>query len=220
MSSLVSEFIINPVLRQARRFSEISRTTFAPDPDSSSDPVTVTSDSHHPTTLGAADAPVEPVTTQSPSALEQSTTAPSEPALTTPPRAPVAPPSITVPMLPNKREALPEDDGMGELRKRLIGIQTQDILAEDKARLMHEVLMEGYRKSRVAPRSGDSQTEKLPAGEAWEQSFPMAPMESLKFWQHPLGEPSAAEKFILTADDIRPTYAPPKLSTREEPEGA
>jgi uncharacterized CHY-type Zn-finger protein len=42
MSSLVSEFIVNPVLRQARRFSEISRSTLGGDPgygpDNSAEP--------------------------------------------------------------------------------------------------------------------------------------------------------------------------------------
>lgn len=37
MPSLVSGFIIDPVLRQARRFSEISRSTLGGDNDPSSD---------------------------------------------------------------------------------------------------------------------------------------------------------------------------------------
>ncbi|GKT86564.1 CHY zinc finger [Colletotrichum tofieldiae] len=123
-------------------------------------------------------------------------------------------------MPPTTQESLPADDGMGALRKRLISIQSQEIAAEEKARLMHEALMEGYRKSRDTPRRGDVPPAAILAGEAWEQSLPIAPLESLKFWQHSPGEPSSPQKFVLTAEDVRPTYAPPKLFTREEPEGA
>lgn len=220
MSSLVSDFIINPVLRQARRFSEISRNTFIPDRDSSSDPVTVTSDSDRPASRDATDAPLESLPIRPLIASTQSPTVTAELPQPTAVLTPVELFPITVPMPPTTRESLPADDGMGALRRRLIDIQSQDIPAEDKARRMHEALMEGYRKSRVTPRQGDLPTDAIPAGEAWEQSLPIAPLESLKFWQHSLGEPSSPEKFLLTAEDVRPTYAPPKLSTREEPEGA
>ncbi|GJC82227.1 putative RING finger protein C2F3.16 [Colletotrichum liriopes] len=123
-------------------------------------------------------------------------------------------------MPPTTQESLPADDGMGALRKRLISIQSQEIAAEEKARLMHEALMEGYRKSRDTPHRGDVPPAAILAGEAWEQSLPIAPLESLKFWHHSPGEPSSPQKFVLTAEDVRPTYAPPKLFTREEPEGA
>ncbi|KAL0940635.1 chy and ring finger domain-containing protein [Colletotrichum truncatum] len=220
MSSLVSEFIINPVLRQARRFSEISRTTLVPEPEVPSDAVAVASDSETPASRHATHPPAESPPERPLSASTLSPTVEAEQPPSAPARAPAATFPMTVPMPPPKGESLPADDGMGALRKRLIGIQTQNIPAEDKARLMHEVLMEGYRKSRVTPQQGDSNVEALPAGEAWEQSLPIGPLESLKFWQHPLGEPSSPEKFLLTAEDVRPTYAPAKPTTREEPEGA
>ncbi|KAF4922018.1 putative RING finger protein [Colletotrichum viniferum] len=221
MSSLVSEFIINPVLRQARRFSEISRTTLVPEPDaSSSDNLAVASDSEAPAPRHATDAPAvtppdRPLSADTLSPTVEAEQPPSEPA-----RAPPESFPITVPMQVPKREALPADDGMGALRKRLIEIQGQDIRGEEKARLMHEVLMEGYRKSRVTPQQGDPPVDALPAGEAWEQSLPSGPLESLKFWQHPPGEPSSPEKFVLTAEDVRPTYAPAKPTIPGEVEGA
>ncbi|KAJ0288266.1 hypothetical protein COL940_002052 [Colletotrichum noveboracense] len=221
MSSLVSEFIINPVLRQARRFSEISRTTLVPEPDaSSSDNLAVASDSEAPAPRHATDAPAvtppdRPLSADTLSPTVEAEQPPSEPA-----RAPPESFPITVPMQVPKREALPADDGMGALRKRLIEIQGQEIRGEEKARLMHEVLMEGYRKSRVAPQQGDPLVDALPAGEAWEQTLPSGPLESLKFWQHPPGEPSSPEKFVLTAEDVRPTYAPAKPTIPGEVEGA
>ncbi|KAF5510086.1 hypothetical protein CGCS363_v002636 [Colletotrichum siamense] len=221
MSSLVSEFIINPVLRQARRFSEISRTTLVPEPDaSSSDNLAVASDSEAPAPRHATDAPAvtppdRPLSADTLSPTVEAELPPSEPA-----RAPPESFPITVPMQVPKREALPADDGMGALRKRLIEIQGQEIRGEEKARLMHEVLMEGYRKSRVTPQQGDPPVDALPAGEAWQQTLPSGPLESLKFWQHPPGEPSSPEKFVLTAEDVRPTYAPAKPTIPGEVEGA
>ncbi|KAK1969613.1 CHY zinc finger protein [Colletotrichum sublineola] len=217
MSSLVSDFIINPVLRQARRFSEISRTTFVSDRETSPDPVAVTTDSEPPVTRHATDAPPPSTPART---LSVSTTIDDEPSPSPTSHAPVASFPITMPMSPTTQESLPADDGMGALRKRLIGIQSQEIAAEEKARLMHEALMEGYRKSRDTPRQGDVPPTAILASQAWEQSIPIAPLESLKFWQHSPGEPSSPQKFVLTADDVRPTYAPPKLFTREEPEGS
>ncbi|UQC74052.1 CHY zinc finger [Colletotrichum lupini] len=221
MSSLVSDFLINPVLRQARRFSEISRSTFVSERDSSSDPVAVPSDVNSPATRHAIVAPPESTPARS---LDIATLPPTVDDEHPQSPAPLiqSPPSYTMAaMPPTTRESLPADDGMGAMRKRLLDIQSQDIAADDKARLMHEALMEGYRKSRDAPRQGNAPAASvIAAGEAWEQSVPIAPLESLKFWQHAIGEPSSPEKFILTADDVRPTYAAAKLATREEPEGA
>ncbi|KAL2880198.1 hypothetical protein SGCOL_004585 [Colletotrichum sp. CLE4] len=220
MSSLVSDFLINPVLRQARRFSEISRTTFVSERDSSSDPVVAPSDLDSPAIRHATVAPPEPTPARS---LDIATLPPTvdddEQPQSPVPLAQNAPYTMAA-MPPTTRESLPADDGMGAMRKRLLDIQSQDIAADDKARLMHEALMEGYRKSRDAPRQANAPASVIPAGEAWEQTLPMAPLESLKFWQHSIGEPSSPEKFVLTADDVRPTYAASKLATREEPEGA
>ncbi|TQN73182.1 putative RING finger protein [Colletotrichum shisoi] len=219
MSSLVSDFIINPVLRQARRFSEISRTTFVSDREASSDLVTATTEPLPPAIRYAPDAPRPSATTRPFISSTLPTTVDDEPPHSPEAPAPVSFFPIAVPMPPTTQESLPADDGMGALRRRLIGIQSQEIAAEEKARLMHEALMEGYRKSRDTARKDDVPASVISEGEAWEQPLP-APLESLKFWQQSPGEPSSPQKFILTADDIRPTFAPPKLLTREEPESA
>ncbi|TDZ25337.1 putative RING finger protein [Colletotrichum orbiculare MAFF 240422] len=223
MSSLVSEFIINPVLRQARRFSEISRTTLVPEQDPSPGNSLAVSDSESPAPSRTAHAPApvdlpptRPVSASTLPATVDDDVAEPDHATFEPPSAPrLASPTTTMPQV----EALPADDGMGALRKRLLVIQTQEISAEDKARLMHEVLMEGYRKSRVTPHQGDARVEAVPVGEQWQTVLPSGPLESLKFWQHPLGEPSSPEKFALTAEDVRPTYHPPRPAKNDEPEG-
>ncbi|KAJ0162328.1 putative RING finger protein C2F3.16 [Colletotrichum tanaceti] len=219
MSSLVSDFIINPVLRQARRFSEISRTTFVSDREPSSDLVTVATEPLLPAIRYAPDAPRPSAPTRPFSSSTLPTTVDDEPPQSPEAPAPISSSPIAVSMPPITQESLPADDGMGALRRRLISIQSQEIAAEDKARLMHEALMEGYRKSRDNARKDDGPASVISAGEAWEQPLP-APLETLKFWQQSPGEPSSPQKFILTADDVRPTFAPPKLLTREEPESA
>ncbi|KAG7143182.1 putative RING finger protein C2F3.16 like [Verticillium longisporum] len=154
---------------------------------------------------------------------------------------------------PKPLSSLPEDDGMGSLRRRLIAIQAQDGLpAEEKARLMHEALMEGYRRSQAADVDAYSSTNVatasatasssiptahpaatttpaaaasvggsllgLTAGEALEQIVPVGALDSLKFWQSAPGDPATAEKFELSADDIKPTFVPARFPKDATPE--
>jgi uncharacterized CHY-type Zn-finger protein len=108
----------------------------------------------------------------------------------------------------DKREQLPEDDGMGPLRRRILDIQAMNLPAADQACLMHKLLMEGYTKSQIVVQS------KRPVSPSamitWEQTEAHKPLDSFKFWQGVLGEASIADKFVLTEDDIRPTFAPLK----------
>lgn len=215
MSSLVSEFIINPVLRQARRLSEISRPASSEGlarvaEDGATTPVTV--DERPDATPCDVDEVV----------LDRPTTSSTQSTSVEPPvdggmderTYPVS--TMEAGQIPvsasraTPATSLPEDDGMSALRHRLLDIQSRDIPSTEKARLMHEALMEGYRKSRLHGRSDDSSAPPLlpvPSGEAWEQSLAMGPLDALKFWQHTMGDVSASEKFTLTADDVKPTYA-------------
>ncbi|SPO03878.1 related to Zn-finger protein [Cephalotrichum gorgonifer] len=212
MSSLVSEFIINPVLRQARRLSEISR----PAPPEVTAPVV--DDAATTPSAGAArpdDCPSQVTRTLSnrPATASTLSTSVEEPLDVEAGEWGDPPPSLAPSGSPEPTGiaaaggTLPEDDGMGSLRRRLLSIQSQDIPAADKARFMHETLMEGYRKARQQSKSGDASVPAVLAGEAWEQSLALGPLDALKFWQHTLGEVSPSEKFVLTADDVKPTYA-------------
>lgn len=128
----------------------------------------------------------------------------------------------------NNRRSLPADDGMGDLRKRLIAIQTESTATpQEKARLMHETLMEGYRQSQTAsrtPAAASRSTGPATAGEAWEKTVPAGALDALKFWQNSPGEASSPGRFILSAEDIKPTYVPlkpvkacPQLTEEEIP---
>jgi hypothetical protein len=215
MTSLVSDFIINPVLRQARRFSEISRATLTAESESNS-PESRPPDGGSEAPEGQEGPDIRPgASTSRPlSSSTQSTSVEQTQTNAIDDSEDIFP--ITVPMPVGKDGVLPEDDGMGALRRRLLAIQSKEIPAEDKARLMHETLMESYRRSRAASIANTSSSAALPAGEAWEQSIALGTLDSLKFWQHPLGEAPPAEKFTLTAQDIKPTYASLRLLPQEQ----
>ncbi|PKS12154.1 hypothetical protein jhhlp_001452 [Lomentospora prolificans] len=217
MSSLVSDFIINPVLRQARRLSEISRA--APeqpatvDGDAATTPprTAVSQEERHdhavvdsPSTPRPTTSSTQSTSVESAHAADPSQWIYSEPPIT-PTRDHASEPQA--PVLTPPKESLPEDDGMGALRRRLLEIQTMEAESGEKARLMHDALMEGYRNSQRQGADGEPILPTIPAGEAWEQSLALGPLDALKFWQHPLGEVSSSEKFVLTVDDVKPTYA-------------
>lgn len=205
MSSLVSDFIINPVLRQARRFSEISRSTFGGDGDKPSEHANAVSNSGHiETPLPHSAVLVDSPLTRTPSASTQETTVEEpEPSVVMAEAAPSRD-HISIAMSPRSSRRIPEDDGMKELRTRIHGINARDISSVEKARLIHETLLEGYRASRTvlhvakAPES-DEHLESLLA-----QSPTSRP---LKFWQN---EATSADRFVLSNEDIKPTFVPVK----------
>ncbi len=109
----------------------------------------------------------------------------------------------------DSKMVLPEDDGMGTLRRRVIDIQSKKIIAGEKARLMHELLMEGYTQSQIARHASLRVRPETPSSPTISgQSVVPGPLDSLKFWQSPTGEPSGTRRVILTEDDLRPTFAP------------
>ncbi|KAK5997825.1 hypothetical protein PT974_00187 [Cladobotryum mycophilum] len=216
MSSYVSEFIINPVLRQARRFSEISRTTFGGDEETPPAQANAMDTDNIDNALQENDAQPEPMRlrTFSSSTHETIVEEPQTPVTT----QPVTLDHLGFPIVPRGKHGgpIPEDDGMRMLRTRIQEINARDIPSTEKARLLHDVILEGYRSSlsvsRVKNVSGD-----LPAGQTWEHSEPTGPLDSLRFWQNQLiGESVIKDTFTLSASDIAPTFVPirhPKTET-------
>lgn len=228
MSSLVSDFIINPVLRQARRFSEISRSTFAADdhetpvtaePGAVSDPDVLAAVEHQepPVTMDHGDA--EPVARpQTPrsrpvSASTQETRV--EVALeASPSNSTTNHDHLGFPLSARRGQGqgIPEDDGMHELRRRIQAVNSQDISPEEKARRMHELLLEGYRTSQAGVQSrGQTPLKEVESlGPADEPSTSPGPLESLKSWytQQAADQTATAEKFVLSDSDVAPTFAP------------
>lgn len=265
MSYLVSELLIKPVLRQARRFSSGFATTAEPDNDDEDDITTSqcsaslllslpptppqahqwrsrvigqfeeeakddndaissdhTADEASPAALAAPPPPttdmaaVERLPPPPQREEEEDPSHRSDPDSDTTTQHDLTPPESTPTPTPtpstSSHAALPEDDGMAPLRRRIIAIQSQDHLGpEEKAVLMHQLLMEGYNRSQVV-RAVASGT-KLPPTEAklmWEQALATGPLEAYKFWNH-LGEGlgGLSLKVSLGEDDLRPTFVPP-----------
>ncbi|KAI0130818.1 hypothetical protein F4814DRAFT_403781 [Daldinia grandis] len=117
-----------------------------------------------------------------------------------------------------RRKSLPEDDGMSSLRKRVFAIQAQDVEPVEKARLMHQLLIEGYTKSRKVVLTERPITPSSPTTS--EQRRSQGPLESFKFWQNTSDETVTLEGFDLSPEDLRPTFAPPREISEESGEYA
>ncbi|KAL1876912.1 hypothetical protein VTK73DRAFT_8989 [Phialemonium thermophilum] len=222
MPSLVSSFIINPVLRQARRFSSGPLTEVEADEPQQHSDATTFSVSTTPTTqpdhsvLPTMHIPLISRTVSEYDAERGASTEGSE--SQTPDGAPsgrsqrvtLSPDGGFLEAVPSTaayktQMLLPEDDGMGVLRRRIHAIQSRDISSQEKARLMHDLLMEGYTRSQIA-----SQSKVLPRTEAFlsSTSTTAGPLQTLnKFLTH-LGEGSNPLKVTLTEEDLQPTFAP------------
>ena len=120
----------------------------------------------------------------------------------------------------HRTSSLPEDDGMGALRHQIIMIQSMDVPAEQKARLMHRLLTRGYSQAqemfhaRHQP-SAHSQASMI------SQERPSTPASLSSFiWQIngalDAAPPEQQYTFQLSPDDLRPTYAPPNPPETDE----
>jgi uncharacterized CHY-type Zn-finger protein len=106
---------------------------------------------------------------------------------------------------------LPEDDGMRALRERVLRIQIKDITTDEKARLMHELLTEGYTKSQINLEAKLSTVPPSPATiVSQEQPTTPASISSFNFWPGKDNSPEKGDSvtFHLSQDDLKPTYAP------------
>lgn len=120
-------------------------------------------------------------------------------------------------------KVLPEDDGMRALRERVLHIQVKDIPTDEKARLMHELLTEGYTKSQAGQETKSSTVPLSPATIV-SQERPTTPtsISSFHFWP---GKDNSPEKgdgvtFHLSQDDLKPTYAPLPLPVEGASDGS
>ena len=237
MTSLVSDFLINPVLRQARRFSS-GFATEAPDTPAHGTlrPATATAASRTGVEEAISESEEDGIVSSAGDLAQAS---------------PVDNPRAAVSQVPNwgqpagdevrdvvlqsadlavgsdqdtanQSEAsgvataawsskhapvLPEDDGMGVLRQRILAIQSRDIPAEQKALLMHHLLLEGYTKSQLTTQAKrallpESQSSQAPLEE---QSRLPAALQNL--WNS-ISDNAGPLNIPLTEEDLRPSYAP------------
>jgi uncharacterized CHY-type Zn-finger protein len=118
--------------------------------------------------------------------------------------------SAILPAARDLHKLLPEDDGMGILRARILEIQAAILTAPEKAQMMHRLLLEGYTKSQIAKQADAPTIPLSPA--SLEQAHALGRLDSI--WQAALGD-APEEKFSLTEEDVRPTFAPLGLDEEE-----
>ena len=110
--------------------------------------------------------------------------------------------------------SLPEDDGMGPMRKRIIAIQRTDSSNQEKARLVHSLMTEKHNSSQQSLRGphlprAHSPGSRHSSDPPWEPSSPKSTEGS---WQ-PLSPPISSSSnsdgpnpFQLSPSDLKPTY--------------
>ncbi|KAI0101876.1 hypothetical protein GGR51DRAFT_528817 [Nemania sp. FL0031] len=261
MTSFVTDLLVNPVLRQARRFSLSRSSTASNPPESESPPRIARTGSYSPQddTMSEAEEtegsslredPGDSVSSrrssqssllinphvdvnrieENHSRLENAmistnpttstvnacaSDSPGEPSSAHRPNMTTPEPS-SWPLIRGvlrDRSPLPEDDGMGSMRKRIFAIQAQEIGHSEKAHLMHQLLMEGYTNSRVHGRPEQPLSPSSPQPFERTASQGQGPLESFKFWQTILDEGEDAERFYLTDKDLEPTFVPDEQPT-------
>ena len=109
--------------------------------------------------------------------------------------------------------SLPADDGMGPLRQQIILIQALEVPAEQKARMMHRLLTQGYNHAQEIFHAKHTPRVASPSSMI-SQERPATPASLSSFmWQINGGgdNESPGEQYIfrLSPDDLKRTYAPP-----------
>ncbi|KAI8944654.1 hypothetical protein F4801DRAFT_195143 [Xylaria longipes] len=240
MTSLVTELLVNPVLRQARRFS-FSRPSLASDPPEPDSPRRIAQICPHPQQDDLISETEKDYSLRTDSEDSASSRRSSRSSVVTNPHldvntvlstnpetsavnarvsgsrsdpSPTNPPSMSThePSSPSTRNhtPLPENDGMDLLRKRIFAIQAQEIDHSEKAHLMHQLLQEGYTNSHTRVQPEQPLSPSSPRSPEKRVSQSHGPLESFKFWQSVLGEAENADEFALTDKDLEPTFVPRK----------
>ena len=100
---------------------------------------------------------------------------------------------------------LPEDDGMGSIRKKILEIQEQDLANAEKSRLVHAVMMEQYMQS---PRASKLRTQSPSSLVSHER--PYTPVSGQSNDVVSTGSPntvlSSDDCLYTTEDERQPTY--------------
>jgi uncharacterized CHY-type Zn-finger protein len=109
--------------------------------------------------------------------------------------------------------SLPADDGMGPLRQQIVIIQALEVPAEQKARMMHRLLTQGYSHAQEIYQAKHQPRPASPSSMI-SQERPVTPGSLSSFiWQmNGSGEgesPTQQHIFRLSPEDLKRTYAPP-----------
>ncbi|KAI0392519.1 hypothetical protein F5Y17DRAFT_477632 [Xylariaceae sp. FL0594] len=235
MTSLVTDFLVSPVLRQARRFS-LSRASQASNPTEPDPSLRVANQRRHSQqddviSETEEDSYLQETGGESASSQlsSRSSLQPNPPGeeYTQPGTASASasradgPPETDLEWdttTPADPSALPEDDGMGFMRRRIFAIQAQEIDNAQKAQLMHQLFTKGYTNSPSFIPAGPALIPSSPKSCDKQTTPALGPLESFKFWQSVLSEEEDVREPRLTDKDLEPTFVPTKQQT-EGPSG-
>ena len=109
---------------------------------------------------------------------------------------------------------LPANDGMGKLRRNIIAIQNGNGTAEEKARMIHTLMMEKYNLRQYATRNLTREDSSV--SQRHETSLMAASIQDNKTWLKALSENMAAlrattepwENYGLSPEDSTPSFVP------------
>ena len=114
--------------------------------------------------------------------------------------------------------ALPEDDGMGKMRRKILDIQKMNTSADEKSRLMHSLMTEQYSSAQhvhspngLRPRSpGSFRSQDRP----WTPNSALSNLDASQFASPLTSRSSLVDEIYLSANDLKPTYwDPPKKAS-------
>ncbi|TLS20918.1 uncharacterized protein PpBr36_10810 [Pyricularia pennisetigena] len=112
-----------------------------------------------------------------------------------------------------------EDDWHRVMRLRILDVQSRDIPEKEKAAMLHRLLTENHNRLRQqkissgAGGKGASQNDMEGSASAEQKQGSSSYLGALKFWQLSPGEASTTTKFLLTEEDIAPTFWKPKAGS-------
>ena len=108
--------------------------------------------------------------------------------------------------------ALPADDGMGKLRKRILDVQRSSMSCTEKSRLMHRLMTENYTSSQISSYNPMAARLRSPDS-ALSQERPSTPVSIRSYGESRTAVASSLESNLhearfsqLTCEDLAPTY--------------
>ena len=113
---------------------------------------------------------------------------------------------------------LPEDDGMGMTRKRILEIQQMDISSLEKSRLMHSIMTEQYKSRTLQSPSGVHLRLRSPQSSGDDRPLTptssQSPDDPMAFSSPSTSISSGAADVFVGAADLKPTYYVPTTRPR------
>ena len=119
---------------------------------------------------------------------------------------------------------LPADDGMSQMRSRIIAIQGTDISSEEKARLMHGLMIEKHNASQQSLHGSNIMRTQSPISvQSLDRPFTPSSRKSMDSMRQTVSPPTSfgsnvesMAPFRLTTEDLTPTYFKRPYQTLKE----